>query len=62
MDYTNDRQELLEMLKKNLSNEKYTHSLGVEQTAIKLSRIFGTDEQKAGFAGLVHDITKMHGQ
>jgi predicted HD superfamily hydrolase involved in NAD metabolism len=58
MDYTNDRQKLLEMLKKNLSEEKYTHSLGVEQTAVELARIFGTDEKKAGFAGLMHDITK----
>lgn len=58
MDYTNDRQKLLEMLKKNLSEEKYTHSLGVEQTAVELARIFGADEKKAGFAGLMHDITK----
>jgi predicted HD superfamily hydrolase involved in NAD metabolism len=58
MDYTNDRQKLLEMLKENLNEEKYAHSLGVEQTAVGLARVWGADEKKAGFAGLVHDITK----
>lgn len=58
MDYTNDRQKLLEVLKNNLNEEKFTHSLGVESTAMDLARVFGADEQKAGFAGLVHDVTK----
>ncbi len=58
MDYTNDRQKLLSLLKKNLGQEKYAHSLGVEKTAMDLARVYGTDEQKAGFAGLMHDVTK----
>jgi predicted HD superfamily hydrolase involved in NAD metabolism len=58
MDYINDRQKLLNLLKENLSEEKYAHSLGVENTAMDLARVFGADEQKAGFAGLVHDVTK----
>jgi predicted HD superfamily hydrolase involved in NAD metabolism len=58
MDYINDRQKLLDLLKKNLSKEKYTHSLNVEKTAIELANKWGEDEQKAGFAGLMHDVTK----
>jgi len=58
MDYTNDRQKLIGLLKANLNEEKLNHSLGVEQTAMDLARVFGADEAKAGFAGLMHDITK----
>ena len=58
MDYINNRNELLGILKKNLSDEKYIHSLETEKRAVKMARIFGVDENKAGFAGLMHDITK----
>lgn len=58
MDYINSRQQLLDILRQLLSEEKYTHSLNVEQTAIELARNYQVDEKKAGLAGLVHDITK----
>lgn len=58
MDYTNDRGQLLALLKKNLSEEKYIHSLATEKQAIELAELFGVDTQKAGFAGLMHDVTK----
>ncbi len=58
MDYTDNRQQILDLLRQLLSDEKYTHSLGVEKTAIELAHIYHMDEKKAGLAGLVHDITK----
>ena len=58
MDYIKDRDKILALLKENLSEEKYIHSLATEKRAIKMAEIFGEDTKKAGFAGLIHDITK----
>jgi len=58
MHYINDRDKLLALLKQNLSEEKYIHSLATEKRAVKMAEIFGADTYKAGFAGLIHDITK----
>ena len=58
MDYTNNREQILEMLRQLISEEKYTHSLGVEKTAIELAKNYHVDADKAGLAGLLHDITK----
>ncbi len=58
VDYTKNHDQLLKLLKKYLRGEKFTHSLGVEQTAIKLAKRHGADWKKAGLAGMLHDITK----
>ena len=58
MDYINDRSAILELLRKELSDEKYEHSLETEKRAVLLAEIHGEDKVKAGFAGLIHDITK----
>jgi predicted HD superfamily hydrolase involved in NAD metabolism len=58
VDYTKDHDQLLKLLKKYLRGEKFIHSLGVEQTAIKLAKLHGADWKKAGLAGMLHDITK----
>ncbi len=58
MDYIKDRSKILELLKENLSEEKYEHSLETEKRAILLAGLHGVDKEKAGFAGLIHDITK----
>ena len=34
------------------------HSLGVERAAIMLAEKYGEDPEKAGTAGILHDITK----
>ena len=47
-----------EDLKKNLKKSRYEHSLSVANTAKKLARIYGVDEDKAYVAGLVHDCAK----
>ncbi len=57
-DYTNNREKFTTLLKKNLKGEKFQHSLGVEQTALELANRFGISKERAGLAGLLHDITK----
>ena len=42
----------------NLSPFRAQHSFGVCQTARELARRYGLDEQRAGLAGLAHDIAK----
>ena len=58
MDYINDREKLIEILKKNLSEDRLRHSLSTEKRALQLAKIHGENEKKAGFAGLMHDVTK----
>ena len=45
-------------LKANLNNERYEHSLGTADCAKELAKIFGLDEEKAYFTGLIHDCAK----
>ncbi len=51
--------EFYEMMLSGMqSKERYQHSIGVAKEAMKLARIYGQDEVKARYAGLLHDITK----
>lgn len=45
-------------LKKELDHQRFVHTLGVEETAIEMARLFGEDEEKAALAGLLHDCAK----
>ena len=45
-------------LKKNLSDERYSHSIGTAETSLKLAQKYGLDCDKAYLAGLVHDCAK----
>jgi len=47
-----------QILKKRLSEKRFLHSLGVQDTAEKLAKIYGVDVDKARLAGLVHDCCK----
>ncbi len=59
MDYTNKNcQEILEDLKKILSEERYTHTVATAQCAKELAKIYGIDCEKAYIAGLLHDCAK----
>ena len=45
-------------LKKELDRQRFEHTLGVEQTARQMARVFGENEEKAALAGLLHDCAK----
>jgi len=45
-------------LKKDLSQNRYEHSLAVAEEAVRLARIYGVDEDLAYEAGLLHDCAK----
>ena len=51
-------EEMKAELKKRLKPSRYNHSLGVADTAAKLARRFGIDEEKARLAGLLHDCAR----
>lgn len=52
------REKMVYKLKKALDAQRFAHTLGVEQTAREMARIFGEDEEKAALAGLLHDCAK----
>lgn len=47
-----------EKLKTMLTPERFLHSLGVRDTAVRLAKLYGADEKKAEIAGLLHDNAK----
>ncbi|MDN5332584.1 MAG: hypothetical protein PWP45_1809 [Tepidanaerobacteraceae bacterium] len=49
---------ILEDLKKNMTQERFAHTLGVMETAVALAKRFGVDEEKAELAAIVHDCAK----
>lgn len=46
------------ILEERLSKKRYIHSLNVADKARKLAQIWGSDEEKAYVAGLLHDVCK----
>ena len=53
-----DLEEIEKYLKNTLSEKRYMHSVGTMKKARELAKIYGEDEEKAAFAGLVHDMAK----
>lgn len=51
-------QEIDKYLRKSLEKKRYTHTLGVANTAACLAMRYGTDVNKAYLAGLLHDNAK----
>ncbi|MBR4073387.1 MAG: HD domain-containing protein, partial [Clostridia bacterium] len=47
--------EYKKILKKNLKESRYIHSLAVADEALRLAEMYGADPQKAYLAGLLHD-------
>lgn len=46
------------LIKENLSEHRYVHSLGVAKLARQLAKAHSLDEDKAYLAGILHDLTK----
>lgn len=49
---------IIEWLRENLSEERFTHSLGTAKMAVNLAKKYGADENKAEIAALLHDCAK----
>ncbi len=54
--YKNEK--LIKDIRERLSDFRYTHSLGVAQSARELAEKYGCDPEKAYFTGLAHDVLK----
>ncbi|MBQ7476491.1 MAG: bis(5'-nucleosyl)-tetraphosphatase (symmetrical) YqeK [Selenomonadaceae bacterium] len=50
--------EMRRELQRRLKKERFAHSVGVANTAVKLAKKFGVDETKAYVAGLLHDCAR----
>ena len=48
----------IELIKNNLSEYRFHHSMCVAEKAKELAKKYGVDENKAYLAGILHDITK----
>lgn len=51
-------EEIKNILKKRLSEQRYNHSIGTMKVAVELAKIYGEDEEEARLAGLIHDVAK----
>src|SRR5574344_524361 len=55
-----ETEDIKKWLKENLTPERYEHSIGTAETAKKLAKKYGEDEQKAYLTGLIHDCAKCY--
>lgn len=53
-----EREEALKLVKKQLTDHRYQHTLGVMETAIALAKRYGGHEKKAELAAIFHDYAK----
>lgn len=52
------REEALEIVKKQMPEHRYLHTLGVMETAISLAKQYGADVKQAELAAIFHDYAK----
>lgn len=57
-----NREKALEIVKKQITDHRYEHTVGVMETAIRLAKKFGADEKKAEIAAIFHDYAKFRGK
>lgn len=53
-----DRETALKIVKSQLTDHRYQHTLGVMETAIELANRYGADPNKAMLAAIFHDYAK----
>lgn len=53
-----NREQALECVKSQLTEHRYTHTIGVMETSISLAQNYGADVKKAELAGIFHDYAK----
>ena len=52
------RELLMQKVQMQMSERRFCHVLGVEETAVALAAKYGADEAKASIAALTHDYAK----
>ncbi|WP_075982371.1 bis(5'-nucleosyl)-tetraphosphatase (symmetrical) YqeK [Bacillus massilinigeriensis] len=53
-----NRETALKLVKEQLTEHRYQHTIGVMETAIQLAQKYGVDEKKAELAAIFHDYAK----
>ncbi|MDP4083439.1 MAG: bis(5'-nucleosyl)-tetraphosphatase (symmetrical) YqeK [Bacillota bacterium] len=53
-----DREKALEIVKKQITEHRYLHTIGVMETANKLAQLYGANEKKAEMSAVFHDYAK----
>ncbi|HGF8240928.1 TPA: bis(5'-nucleosyl)-tetraphosphatase (symmetrical) YqeK [Enterococcus faecium] len=63
MDYSNEytaysRENLMQKIQMRMSEQRFKHVLGVEETAVALAKKYGASPEKTSIAALTHDYAK----
>ncbi|MGR4032506.1 HD domain-containing protein, partial [Bacillus sp. ZZQ-131] len=53
-----NRENALHIVKQQMHEKRYIHTIGVMETAIELAKLYGVDEKKAEMAAIFHDYAK----
>lgn len=53
-----ERDAALKIVKEQLTEHRYLHTIGVMETAVELAKQYGADEKKAELAAIFHDYAK----
>ncbi|MGX6442822.1 bis(5'-nucleosyl)-tetraphosphatase (symmetrical) YqeK [Neobacillus sp. K501] len=53
-----ERDTALKIVKEQLTEHRYLHTIGVMETAVTLAKQYGADEKKAELAAIFHDYAK----
>lgn len=53
-----EREQALEIVKQQITEHRYLHTLGVADTAVALANQYGVDAKKAELAAIFHDYAK----
>lgn len=53
-----EREHALTIVKQQLTEHRYQHTLGVAETAVMLAKRYGVNEKKAELAAIFHDYAK----
>lgn len=53
-----ERDAALKIVKEQLTEHRYQHTIGVMETAVALAKQYGADEKKAELAAIFHDYAK----
>lgn len=53
-----EREIALQIVKKQLTEKRYIHTIGVLETAIQLAKTYDANEDKAAMAAIFHDYAK----